>query len=124
LNLRSLFKRKKKKKKEDENEPATTIFGEPIVEENSPTVREKVKGRLQTFRSRSYLKGKPSPPKVEIGVLRPLKRLLAIILCFIYASVTVFVFPNLLSLVFLGTALLLFDYLRNTRRMKWREPDE
>jgi len=100
------LKRKKKKKEKK------TIFGEDVVEEES---REPFMQRFSIFSNR---------PKLVLPSFMRFRRILAGLLFIIYALVSLMSLTEIYSLLFIGTAYILFEYMRETRKIKWTKKVE
>lgn len=116
MKLFSWIKNKlKREKKEEEQE--TTPYGLPLEEEEVDSSLVKVEKRIvgvkKTFESMKM------PRSLNFGIFMRLKRILASILFFVYIITSIMVFPNTFVLFFLGTALIMLDYLLKTRRAQW-----
>lgn len=99
-----LFRRKKKKKEKEK-----TIFGEPLPKEKKES-RESFRQRFPIFSNRK---------KLNIPSFMKFKRILAGLLFIIYALVSLMSLSETYSLLFIGTAFILFEYMRETRKSQW-----
>lgn len=105
-----LFSRKKKEKKKEEDK---TVFGLPFEEEKKeykPSFRERVSQSFSIFSTRR---------KFNIPSFMRVRRIIAGVLFIIYAIVSLMSLTEPYSLLFIGTAFILFDYMRQTRRIEW-----
>lgn len=109
LTIFSKLRRKKKKKKEEEKTP----YGLPIEKETQeyrPSFRERVSQSFSIFSTRR---------KFNIPSFMRVRRILAGVLCIIYSIVSLMSLTETYSLLFIGTAFILFDYMRQTRKIEW-----
>ena len=114
----------KLKKKEKNKEQELTSYGLPLEEkeeDESPLDQVKKIGKERVKSAKKSLSTVMPPRPLKFGIFLKLKRILAGILFFIYIITSIMVFPHPFLILFLGTALLLLDYVAKTRRSKWVE---
>lgn len=113
---KSIFNRKKKKESEKNKNPWTRKVEVKKVEDPT-SFKFFVKGTFKNFNLKySRFGGR----KFHISFLLRIKRIIAATFFFIFFIAALISYPNILCLLFFGSAYLHLDYVWKTRRFKWK----